>query len=298
MMNTMFRPLFASILLLFGVTASASDKLTVYAVNYPLAYFAERIGGNLVNVVFPLPSDIDPAFWEPNAKDITGFQQADLILLNGADYAKWLKRASLPRRKLVNTSTAFEEEYIKVKEAATHQHGPGGEHAHTGTAFTTWLDFSQAIEQARVIKQALEKNLPEHAETFGRNFLLLEHDLNSLDQAIMAMTATEPERLFIASHPVYQYLARRYRIRLESVTWEPEVVPDQAQWRSLQQLLDTYKAEWMIWEGRPAEQSVARLQALGLKSLVFEPAANTPDQGDFMVVMKRNIMELQKAFQR
>ena len=59
----------------------------------------------------------------------------------------------------------------------------------------------------------------------------------------------------------------------------------------------TNKAAWMIWQGRPAEQSVARLQALGLKSLVFKPAANTPDRGDFIAIMKRSIMELQKAFQ-
>lgn len=39
----------------------------VYTVNYPLAYFAERIAGDSVNVVFPTPPDIDPAFWSPDA---------------------------------------------------------------------------------------------------------------------------------------------------------------------------------------------------------------------------------------
>ena len=35
--------------------AVASDKLTVYTVNYPLAYFAERIGGDAAEVVLPVP---------------------------------------------------------------------------------------------------------------------------------------------------------------------------------------------------------------------------------------------------
>lgn len=285
-------------MLLAGFSTLAADRLTVYAVNYPLAYFAQRIGADYVDVVFPVPAGIDPAFWQPDVQDIAGFQQADLIFLNGAGYAKWLKRTSLPRRKLVDTSAAFQDEYISVKETVSHQHGPGGKHSHAGTAFTAWLDFSQAIEQARAIKKALEKKLPEHAETFRQNFLLLEQQLDGLDQTMMAMVAKDPDKLFIASHPVYQYLARRYNIMLESVMWEPEVVPDAAQWRSLQQRLETHPAEWMIWEGKPDEQSVTRLQTLGLNSLMFDPGANTPDEGDFISVMKNNIMELEKAFQR
>jgi zinc transport system substrate-binding protein len=283
-------------MLLVGLAAGAADRLTVYTVNYPLAYFAQRIGGEHIDVVFPVPGGVDPAFWIPDAKDIAGFQQADLILLNGAGYAKWIKRASLPRRKLVNTSAAFHDQYISVRETVSHQHGPGGEHSHAGTAFTTWLDFSQAIEQARAIKQALEKKLPEKAETFGQNFQSMEQELDSLDQAMMAMVAKDPDRLFIASHPVYQYLARRYHIKLVSVMWEPEVIPDATQWHSLQQRLETHLAEWMIWEGIPDEQSVTKLQTLGVDSLVFDPVANAPDQGDFIAVMKSNIKELEKAF--
>ena len=297
-MNTGFRSFIATVMLLTGLAAEAAERLSVYTVNYPLAYFAERIGGDHVDVVFPVPADVDPAFWQPGVKDITGFQQADLILLNGAGYAKWIKRSSLPRRNRVNTSASFEDEYISVTESITHQHGPGGEHSHAGTAFTTWLDFRQAIEQAHAIKQALDKKLPEHADTFAQNFMLLEQELESLDAAMMALVSKEPDSLFIASHPVYQYLARRYNIKLESVMWEPDVIPDAAQWHSLQHLLDTHDAGWMVWEGNPAAQSVEQLRTLGVNSLVFAPCANTPDQGDFISVMKNNIMELQKAFQQ
>jgi len=37
------------------VQAAAVECLTVYAVNYPLVYLAERIGGEAVEVVFPAP---------------------------------------------------------------------------------------------------------------------------------------------------------------------------------------------------------------------------------------------------
>ena len=42
----------------------------VYAVNYPLAYFAGRIAGDSVEVVFPVPADIDPATWVPDAESL------------------------------------------------------------------------------------------------------------------------------------------------------------------------------------------------------------------------------------
>ena len=295
-MKTKFLRLILCLLLAVSFAASADDKLTVYAVNYPLAYFAERIGGDSVAVVLPVPADVDPAFWEPGANGIAGFQQADLILLNGAGYAKWLKRASLPRRKLVNTSAAFQHDYISVEQAVTHQHGPGGDHSHAGTAFTTWLDFNQARMQAKAILSALEKQGPEHADIFRQNYTLLEKDLVNLDQTLTAIVAQDSDKPFIASHPVYQYLARRYKINLQSVMWEPGVVPDQNQWNALQQLLAAHNAKWMIWEDEPDEQSLARLQAVGINSLIFKPCANVPEEGDFISVMKNNIMELKKAF--
>jgi hypothetical protein len=83
---------------------SSSAKLTVYVVNYPLKYFAKRIGGEHIEVVFPAPADVDPAYWNPDVDTISAYQQADLIFLNGAGYAKWVDKVSLPRSKLVNTS--------------------------------------------------------------------------------------------------------------------------------------------------------------------------------------------------
>lgn len=63
-------------------------KPTVYVVNYPLQYFTERIGAEHVKVVLPAPAGEDPAFWKPDVNTIAAFQGADLIVINGANYAK------------------------------------------------------------------------------------------------------------------------------------------------------------------------------------------------------------------
>ena len=281
---------------LLGWTES-HGKPTVYVVNYPLQYFTERIGAEHVQVVFPAPADEDPAFWKPDVNTIAAFQAADLIVDNGATYAKWLKIASLPKAKLVNTSERFKERYIEIQDTLTHSHGPGGEHSHSGTAFTTWLDMRQAVQQAQAITAALSRLLPEQKSVFEQHYAELEQDLLALDQRLEAIVAKQRAQPLVASHPVYQYLARRYGLNLQSVLWEPDVMPDDKQWQGLQSILQAHAAKWMLWEGAPLPASVDKLRTLGVKSLVFDPCGNTPEQGDFLSVMKQNVANLQQAFQ-
>jgi zinc transport system substrate-binding protein len=278
-------------------TGFGDDRMVAAAVNYPLAYFAERIGAEHVKVVYPVDRDVDPAFWSPGADEVALFQGAELILLNGADYAKWVPKVTLPAGKLVNTSAAFADGYITVAEATTHAHGPGGEHAHTGTAFTTWLDFTQAAAQARAIHDAFAAARPAHTEAFKTNFAALEADLSALDRELAAMTAGKNDRPLVASHPVYQYLARRYGLNLVAVMWEPETVPQPSQWRELETILADHPAHWMIWEGPPAAESFRRLEQMGVGSVVFAPGMNRPERGDFLDVMRTNLANLAVAFE-
>ena len=48
----------------------------------------------------PIPQDVDPAFWNPDVQAILAYQQADLILLNGAGYAKWVPQTTLSRSRI------------------------------------------------------------------------------------------------------------------------------------------------------------------------------------------------------
>jgi zinc transport system substrate-binding protein len=277
-------------------SASKRDKPTVAATNYPLKYFAERIVGDNVRVIFPIPPDIDPAFWIPEPEGVLGFQASDLILLNGAHYSKWLDKVSLPRRKVVNTSHTFRDKFITIQEFTTHRHGPQGEHAHAGVAFTTWLDFQQAIQQAEVILNAVIKLVPQFEKQFQTNFLSLKKDLEVLDRQLESIASTQSAKPFAASHPVYHYLARRYGLNIRSVLWEPSEIPTTTQLEELEKVLKNHPAKWMIWEGEPHPRSVALLQTLGVNSVVFDPAGNEPVKGDFLSVMQQNVENLKLAF--
>jgi zinc transport system substrate-binding protein len=274
-----------------------AGPLNVYVVNYPLKYFAERIGGEHVKVEFPVPADVDPAYWNPDLANISAYQKADLILLNGAGYAKWVAKVSLPRSKMVDTSRQFKDRYILTKEAMTHSHGAAGEHAHEALAFTTWLDFELAARQADAIAAAMGRKRPELRDTFQSNVEALAKDLKALDQDIQAIVSQKPSTPLIVSHPVYDYFARRYGLNIVSVHWEPDQVPRDDQFREFREILKQHPAKWVIWEGQPAQASVNALKALGADSLVFDPCSNVPDQGDFITVMRANVDNFRKAFQ-
>ena len=176
----------------------AEEKLDIYVVNYPLKYFASRIAGEYATVVFPAPPDVDPAYWMPDAKTISDYQQADLILLNGANYAKWVNKVSLRRFRMVDTSAGFKEQYIETAEILTHSHGGEGQHAHEALAFTTWVDFSLASEQAKAITTALSRKKPALKDTFQRNYRVLEKDLMQLDREMRGLGSKDSSKPFVA----------------------------------------------------------------------------------------------------
>ncbi len=283
-------------ILVFSSHVSAAERLSVYTVNYPLAYFAERIGDDQVEVVFPAPADVDPAYWMPDRTTIAAYQQADLILLNGANYAKWIGKVSLPRSKMVDTSRKFKDRYLYTSEVTTHSHGTEGAHAHESLAFTTWLDFSLAKLQAESIYEALARKRPMSEIEFKRNYQTLAGDLDKLHAQITAIVARDPDRTLLGTHSVYDYLNAGYEMNLKSVHWDPDEAPTVSRWNDLKHILEGHQGMYMLWKSEPLLESVSDLRKKGIESVVFSPSANRPDSGDFLTVMRANIGALALAY--
>jgi zinc transport system substrate-binding protein len=279
--------------------ATDTGPVAVYVTNYPLKYFAERIGGEHVTVHFPAPPDEDPAYWTPDPETIGKYQQADLILLNGAGYEKWTESVSLPKSKLCDTSSQFTaDDFILLEDAVTHSHGPKGEHAHGGMAFTTWLDPTLAVKQADAICGALVELRPQHADAFRRNCDGLTSDLEVLDQEFANLFSKVSDRPVVFSHPVYQYFERRYFLKAKSVHWEPDEEPTDAMWAELKELLQQHSATWMVWEGESLGSTANQLAELGLTSIVFDPCGNTPRDDDYLATQQKNLTALAKVYSK
>ena len=132
----------------------------------------------------------------------------------------------------------------------------------------------------------------------NKNFESLIEDLRALDTEINEIAQGHSKVPLIASHPVYQYFARRYGLNIKAVMWEPDVFPDEEMWTHLKEIVKEHPAKWMIWEGEPLPQSVAKLKEMGIESIVFDPCGNRPERGDFLSVMRQNVENLRKIFKK
>ena len=278
-----------------GQTVGA-DRPVVFASNYPLQYFAERISTPLVDVRLPEFGDEDPAFWMPTSEDILALQQADLVLLNGASYESWLKNVSLPSTRLVVTSEDFKEQFIPQEEATTHSHGLDGEHEHSATAFTTWLDLTLAVKQVQAIRDVFSERWPEHKGQFQSQCGTLMQELEALDAEVKMIVEKDPSVPVVFSHPVYQYFAHRYGLNGRTVHWEPHEIPSDDMWQEFATLLGSHTAKWLIWEGEPSPDIIAKLESMSIQSVVFDPCAGKPDGGDFASVMRLNMVALKTVY--
>ena len=274
-----------------SLSAASDGIISIYTVNEPLRYMAERLVDlTWAKVVLPIPTEVtDPAYWEPNVEQVAAFQAADLILLNGANYAKWVENVSLPVSRMVDTSNGFKDRFITEEDAVTHQHGPEGEHSHAGLAFTTWLDFDLAQSHAHSIYEALKQRWPDHDAALNQNWGSLVKDLKSLDEAMKSVQQQFGDTPVLGSHPVYQYLARAYGLQLHSLHWEPDSIPDATEWQKLDAYLQESPTEWMLWEGLPNAEIQKQLETRKIKWIVFSPQGGKTTDGDFLSVMKHNI---------
>jgi zinc transport system substrate-binding protein len=308
-------------------SATINEVLTTF---YPTTYFAERIAGGLVPVRTALPEGEDPIFWQPGADEMVQYQNARLVITNGAEFEKWVASAALPRARTVASLSQEDLESTGgpiTMESTTHSHGPGGEHTHEGLDGHTWVSPSIAIVQATNIAEAMKVAWPDHAEAFDANLATLVEDLEMLRDSLNDLTALVQGYRLLASHPAYNYLARDLGWDVNNLDLDPESEDTQAAVEAVHDALhaeedhhhdhehgddhdgaahDDGEADHehthgdkpviLLWEGEPTNAiRTALTDELGVTSILFTPAEGTPEDGDYMDAMRANIDRLREA---
>lgn len=261
----------------------------VIAMNYPLASVAYQLAGEWADVQCPVPENEDPAFWTPDDSQITAFQQADLVLLNAAGHEPWRERVSLSPLNLTFTSRGFHDQWIRQDSTVSHQHGPDGEHTHSDFASTTWLDPVLFQEQVYVVGQSLIKLLPEKREEISSRVEKIKEELDQLDQRWKLLTDKLQGRALIASHPVYQYLTKRYGWKMQSLHWEPRQSLSEKEWEQFEQLQKKGKADLMLWEDVPVSETATELEKRQVRVIVIKPLGNGTLEEEILTQMRANL---------
>jgi len=118
----------------------------------------------------------------------------------------------------------------------------------------------------------------------------------------MAATQYAADTPLLASHPAYNYVARRYGWNIKNLDLDPQQMPDNESLDEIRTLLKEHPARFILWESAPDPAIAARLEAeLELTSVVFSPcelhSAADRDAGlDYLSVMRQNIQNLAQVF--
>lgn len=114
-----------------GCGTEASDepvdpnRLQVMASFYTMYDFAQKIGGEHVQVTCMVPSGTEPHDWEPSTKDITRMEQADVFIYNGAGMEHWVSDvlAGLSNKKLISVEASQGVSLLRsAEEEDGHDH--------------------------------------------------------------------------------------------------------------------------------------------------------------------------------
>lgn len=266
----------------------------VVVVNYPLQFIVESLVGPEYEVLNPVPLDANPETWLPDDAMIQTIQEADLIVTNGANFADWVKKLSLPRSKVLRTSLSLKDALITVPDFEVHSHGTGGAHSHAGTVAFFWLDPTLMTRQAEAIAQRLIAIDPQQKESIAANLDQLQESLKPLNKKLDQLRADYPGLHWFSERPVYQYLARRCGWTMHHLHWKQGTSHSKSDWDKLTTMQQEHKIPFLVWEHQPEMERVKDLTEHGITSVVLDPLTVKPAQGDYVSEMQRQLDQLEQ----
>lgn len=277
--------------------AAADATLTVHTSCFPVHYLTQRVAGDRADVTLILPAGEDPPEWTPSAEAVSGMQGADLIVINGAGFEGWVGTTTLPEAKLVDSAASLPEPLIEVEET-THSHGKDGAHSHKGIDPHTWSDPLMAIAQAEAIQGALSRVDPAHSDTYRGNFEALREELTRLDQTFQEAVSGYDGEVLATSHPAFNYLGRRYGLKLQNFGFEPDELPADDALAAFAHEVEHHGLKRMLWEAQPTDEVKAKFEGAGVEVLFLDPLEQPQSEApyDYVKQAQANVDRLKAMF--
>lgn len=283
------------------------DTLMVYTSMYPLAYFAEQIGGNLVTVHNLTPTGAEPHDYEPTQKDLIQLNKSDLFIYNGAGLESWIDKIKtnidtkqtmlVESTKNIKLLTGKEEEEEEHNQHHTDNH-PENVDPHV------WLDPILAKKQAENIKQALIQKDPEHKTIYEQNYEKLAQRLDQLDQSYRSVLSQTKSKNVLTSHAAFHYLTERYGLKQVAISGlSPDQQPSPKRLKEIIQYAKQNNIKYIFFE-KLVDPKVAKVvsKEIHATALVLDSLEGlTPDEQkkgeDYFSIMMRNLQNLKTALQ-
>lgn len=284
-------------------TAGNTEKFDVVASFYPMAYLAEQIGGDHVNVTSLTEPGQEPHDLEISAKQTAQLQESDAAL-----YIKGLQPSvdeaisqSGVKTKIDASSLTTLEDHGNLEEDG---HG-AEEEEHSGEEESAldphiWLDPVRYAQVAEGVGKIFEKADPDNAAAYRKNTEALVKKLDDLDTRFEDGLKNTRTKVFFTNHAAFSYLAERYGLTMEAISGlDPESEPSAARIRELQQEAKADGVTTVFYETLVSDKTAKILaEDAGLKTDVLDPLEGITDKSrgdDYIQVMDANLKALETA---
>lgn len=196
----------------FGAMAEARDPIPVVVTIPVLKDLTEQIGGPHVRVTSLLSGYENEHTYSPKPTDLIAVRKARLLFEIGLGLEVWVsslvKNAGSESLRIITTSQGVQ----LIRDDADAHEG-----MHTGEKVTEpvgnphiWLDPENVAIILRHITEALIAVDPGHTGEFRTNQDTYLQRLRQLQKNLMDRTQLLSNRRFIAHHPAWPYLAKRF----------------------------------------------------------------------------------------
>ncbi len=197
--------------------AVAKGRTAVSAGLPPIAYIANRIGGDFIHATSILPEGRSPHDYSPGPHDIRAAAVSKLFLSTRMPFENSLFRPlSRGSVKLVDVSEGIsripfgvncDHEHAEDPHAG-HSHAPGEPCSEDGLDPHVWLSLDNAVRIAENIEKAYAALDPAHAAVYRANCEALIREFSALEKEVKQELAPYAGQEFYVYHPAFGYFAQ------------------------------------------------------------------------------------------
>jgi zinc transport system substrate-binding protein len=299
----MFR--LVTLLLLLPLTACSAladdDGATrVTAGFYPLAWVAERVGGDRVDVVSLTDPGVEPHDIEPTFARTRALAESDLVIVeHGLQPAIDDAVEQNAVGKVLDVTEVIHLRHVEDAQAGEDEDGEEHTHEHGDVDPHFWLDPALLADVGDAVAEHLADLDPGHADTFATNADSLREELESLDADFTSGLADCERHVIVSSHDAFGYWAK-YGIEVAPVNGlTPDAEPTPAGIARLQQLIRAEGITTVFSERLASPELTESLAAdLGLRTAVLDPVeglTSSDSDEDYLSLMRANLAALKEA---
>lgn len=276
-----------TIFILTGCTHknNENDKtLNVSVTFYPLQYYVEKLGGELVSVVNLTAQGGDAHDYEPSIQDRITIEESDLFIYNGFDLEHWVE-------KTLNSIDNPDFLSLNASKNVDPLYHEDHEDPHV------WLSLVHALKQVETIKDELINIDPKHQSIYETNFEAIKHSFEAIDNTFQVLIQDKLYRSFVIEHEIFGYLSNSNDLNQISISG---LIPSNEQSiHQLTQIIDFIKTEGvetiLLTQSNADRLGTLLTQETGVVVEIIDPMEVTPSDGDYLEIMERNLMAIADA---